>query len=136
MRRSCLDAGLAARTLGFAPAWSLEDGLRTTFEAYARNLRPEGGPAPAGSRDAIAPARPTSRQGPLAFLLARRRAARNGNGAAPAELDRPPRVLILSADVGEGHAAAARAMAEEIAAVDPDAEIEVAEGLQWLGRFS
>src|SRR5436309_3449114 len=41
VRRSCLDAGLAARTLGFAPAWSLEDGLRTTFEAYARNLRPE-----------------------------------------------------------------------------------------------
>ena len=38
--------------------------------------------------------------------------------------------------MGEGHAAAARAMADEVAAADPEAEIEVAEGLQWLGRFS
>jgi len=61
---------------------------------------------------------------------------RRPNGAGPAELDRPPRVLILSADVGEGHAAAARAMAAEVAAADPEAEIEVVEGLQWLGRIS
>jgi UDP-glucose 4-epimerase len=133
VRRSCLDAGLAARTLGFAATWALDDGLRATYGSYAQALKRDGDSTAA---DADAPAPPARGQGPLAFLLARRRAARNGNGAAPAEPTRPPRVLILSADVGEGHAAAARAVAAEVAAEDPEAEIEVAEGLEWLGPFS
>lgn len=121
VRRSCLEATLARRALGFAPAYGLDDGLRATFEAYA------AAPAPRA-------------EGALASLLARRRvrraAAAQGNGAAAPAAERPARVLILSADVGEGHAAAARAIASEVRAADPEAEVEVAEGLEWLGRIS
>ncbi len=44
------------------------------------------------------------------------------------------RVLILSADVGEGHAAAARALAEQIEASPQDAEVTVIDGLASMGR--
>ena len=44
------------------------------------------------------------------------------------------RVLILSADVGEGHAAAARALAEQIEASPQDAEVAVIDGLDLMGR--
>ena len=44
------------------------------------------------------------------------------------------RVLILSADVGEGHAAAARALAEQIEASPQDAEVIVIDGLASMGR--
>jgi len=44
------------------------------------------------------------------------------------------RVLILSADVGEGHAAAARALAEQIEASPQDAEVTVIDGLDSMGR--
>jgi processive 1,2-diacylglycerol beta-glucosyltransferase len=46
---------------------------------------------------------------------------------------RPRRVLILSADVGEGHAAAARALAQQIVASDQDAEVEIIDGLAAMG---
>ncbi len=44
------------------------------------------------------------------------------------------RVLILSADVGEGHAAAARALAEQIEASPQDAEVTIIDGLDSMGR--
>jgi UDP-N-acetylglucosamine:LPS N-acetylglucosamine transferase len=44
------------------------------------------------------------------------------------------RVLILSADVGEGHAAAARALAEQIETSEQDAEVVVIDGLAAMGR--
>jgi processive 1,2-diacylglycerol beta-glucosyltransferase len=44
------------------------------------------------------------------------------------------RVLILSADVGEGHAAAARALAQQIDASEQDAEVVVIDGLAAMGR--
>jgi processive 1,2-diacylglycerol beta-glucosyltransferase len=47
---------------------------------------------------------------------------------------RPRRVLILSADVGEGHAAAARALAQQIEASPEDAEVVVIDGLAAMGR--
>ncbi|HXA55383.1 MAG TPA: hypothetical protein VNV37_10980, partial [Solirubrobacteraceae bacterium] len=47
---------------------------------------------------------------------------------------RARRVLILSADVGEGHAAAARALAEQIENAPQDAEVEVIDGLAAMGR--
>jgi processive 1,2-diacylglycerol beta-glucosyltransferase len=50
-----------------------------------------------------------------------------------AERDRR-RVLILSADVGEGHAAAARALAQQIHASEEDAEVVVIDGLAAMGR--
>jgi UDP-N-acetylglucosamine:LPS N-acetylglucosamine transferase len=42
-------------------------------------------------------------------------------------------VLILSADVGEGHAAAARALAEQIEASEHPAEVTVIDGLRAMG---
>jgi processive 1,2-diacylglycerol beta-glucosyltransferase len=45
----------------------------------------------------------------------------------------PTRVLILSADVGEGHAAAARALAEQINASPEDAEVTIIDGLAAMG---
>ncbi len=46
---------------------------------------------------------------------------------------RPRRVLILSADVGEGHAAAARALAEQVRGSRARAEVEVIDGLAAMG---
>lgn len=45
----------------------------------------------------------------------------------------PKRVLILSADVGEGHAAAARALAHQIEASPQPAEVTVIDGLSAMG---
>ncbi len=53
-------------------------------------------------------------------------------GAQPGQRGR--RVLILSADVGEGHAAAARALAQQIEATAGGAEVTVIDGLAAMGR--
>jgi UDP-N-acetylglucosamine:LPS N-acetylglucosamine transferase len=45
----------------------------------------------------------------------------------------PKRVLILSADVGEGHAAAARALAKQIESAHEPAEVTVIDGLAAMG---
>jgi len=45
----------------------------------------------------------------------------------------PKRVLILSADVGEGHAAAARALAKQIEGSPEPAEVTVIDGLAAMG---
>ncbi|HEY4428742.1 MAG TPA: glycosyltransferase [Solirubrobacteraceae bacterium] len=45
----------------------------------------------------------------------------------------PRRVLILSADVGEGHAAAARALAEQIESSSESAEVTLIDGLSAMG---
>jgi UDP-N-acetylglucosamine:LPS N-acetylglucosamine transferase len=47
----------------------------------------------------------------------------------------PRRVLILSADVGEGHAAAARALAQQIRDAPEPAEVTVIDGLAAMGRL-
>jgi processive 1,2-diacylglycerol beta-glucosyltransferase len=47
----------------------------------------------------------------------------------------PQRVLILSADVGEGHAAAARALAQQIEDSPEPAEVIVIDGLAAMGRL-
>ena len=47
----------------------------------------------------------------------------------------PKRVLILSADVGEGHAAAARALARQIESSPEPAEVTVIDGLAAMGPF-
>ncbi len=49
-------------------------------------------------------------------------------------LDGAQRVLILSADVGEGHAAAARALAEQIEASPGSASVTVIDGLAAMGH--
>ncbi len=45
----------------------------------------------------------------------------------------PKRVLILSADVGEGHAAAARALARQIESAPEPTEVTVIDGLAAMG---
>ena len=47
----------------------------------------------------------------------------------------PRRVLILSADVGEGHAAAARALAGQLENSHQEAEVTVIDGLAAMGRL-
>jgi len=51
-----------------------------------------------------------------------------------ADPTRPRRVLILSADVGEGHAAAARALADQIEESHEQAEVTIIDGLAAMGR--
>jgi UDP-glucose 4-epimerase len=53
-------------------------------------------------------------------------------GAASAE-DRPRRVLVLTADIGEGHDLPARIIKADIEAEIPDAEVEIANGLEAMG---
>lgn len=64
----------------------------------------------------------------------RRRNRKSRSRRAPAHAH-PRRVLILSADVGEGHAAAARALAGQIEASQQDAEVTVIDGLAAMGRL-
>jgi processive 1,2-diacylglycerol beta-glucosyltransferase len=49
--------------------------------------------------------------------------------------ERTRRVLILSADVGEGHAAAARALARQIVDAPERAQVTVIDGLDAMGRL-
>jgi UDP-N-acetylglucosamine:LPS N-acetylglucosamine transferase len=49
--------------------------------------------------------------------------------------DRPRRVLILSAEVGEGHAAAARALAQQLQAGPEPVEVCIDDGLRDMGRL-
>jgi UDP-N-acetylglucosamine:LPS N-acetylglucosamine transferase len=62
-----------------------------------------------------------------------RRRNRTRNRRRDRHPGRPHRVLILSADVGEGHAAAARALAEQIEASKQHAEVSVIDGLAAMG---
>jgi UDP-N-acetylglucosamine:LPS N-acetylglucosamine transferase len=59
---------------------------------------------------------------------------RRQHASAPARPGGPRRVLILSANVGEGHAAAARALAEQLELGHDDVEVTVVDGLRAMGR--
>jgi processive 1,2-diacylglycerol beta-glucosyltransferase len=48
---------------------------------------------------------------------------------------RPPRILIVSADIGEGHDAPARVLAAGIRAERPDAEVKIIDGLDAMGSL-
>jgi processive 1,2-diacylglycerol beta-glucosyltransferase len=52
----------------------------------------------------------------------------------PRRTNGPRRVLILSADVGEGHAAAARALAAQLQRAPEPTEVTVIDGLAAMGR--
>jgi UDP-glucose 4-epimerase len=55
-------------------------------------------------------------------------------GAARFE-ERDPRVLVLSADIGEGHDLPARIIKSDLEAEIPEAKVEVANGLEAMGRL-
>jgi processive 1,2-diacylglycerol beta-glucosyltransferase len=54
--------------------------------------------------------------------------------STPRRASGPRRVLILSADVGEGHAAAARALAAQLKSAPAPTEVTVIDGLAAMGR--
>lgn len=56
-------------------------------------------------------------------------------GAARAE-ERPPRVLILSADIGEGHDLPARIIKADLEEEVPGIEVEIENGLEAMGKIS
>ncbi len=56
-------------------------------------------------------------------------------GAARAE-ERSPRVLILSADIGEGHDLPARIIKVDLEEEVPGVEVEIANGLEAMGKLS
>ncbi len=69
----------------------------------------------------------------------------NGDGRAPGSLlegasaetgERAPRVLVLSADIGEGHDLPARMIKADVEREIPGAEVEIVDGLQAMGRIS
>ena len=55
-------------------------------------------------------------------------------GASRSE-ERPPRVLVLTADIGEGHDLPARIIKADLEEEIPDVEVEVANGLDAMGRI-
>ncbi len=55
-------------------------------------------------------------------------------GAAGTE-ERPPRVLVLTADIGEGHDLPARIIKADLEQEIPGAEVEIANGLEAMGRI-
>ncbi|HTA12308.1 MAG TPA: glycosyltransferase [Solirubrobacteraceae bacterium] len=76
--------------------------------------------------------------GAPSFMRVRNRTSNpreDGKSPRATHLTRPRRVLILSADVGEGHAAAARALCAQIEASEQDAEVTVIDGLAAMGRL-
>jgi processive 1,2-diacylglycerol beta-glucosyltransferase len=54
--------------------------------------------------------------------------------AEPAAQERASRILVLTADIGEGHDLPARAVAAEICAERPGAQVAVVDGLAAVGR--
>jgi UDP-N-acetylglucosamine:LPS N-acetylglucosamine transferase len=56
-------------------------------------------------------------------------------GRAPHREPRPPRVLILTTDIGEGHDLPARELAAAIAEEAPGAELQIVDGLEEMGTI-
>jgi UDP-N-acetylglucosamine:LPS N-acetylglucosamine transferase len=57
------------------------------------------------------------------------------SGATRAE-ERPPRVLVLSADIGEGHDLPARIIKADLEAEVPGVEVDIENGLEAMGKLS
>lgn len=69
----------------------------------------------------------------------------NGNGRPAGSLlegastetgERPPRVLVLTADIGEGHDLPARMIKEDVEREIPGTKVEIVDGLKAMGRIS
>ncbi len=73
-----------------------------------------------------------------------KRPSLNGNDHAAGALlaganrseERPPRVLIMTADIGEGHDLPARIIKADLEAEVPGVEVEVTNGLEAMGKLS
>ena len=107
----------ALAELGWKAETSFKEGVRNYVEWVRGSIRPPD-PVP-GKKPSL-----NGNDHAAGALLA---------GAATAE-DRPPRVLVLTADIGEGHDLPARIIKADIEAEIPDAEVEIANGLEAMGR--
>jgi UDP-glucose 4-epimerase len=108
----------ALEELGWKAETSFREGVRRYVE-WVRNTQRPPDPVP-GKKPAL-----------------------NGNGHAAGALlagaagreERPPRVLILTADIGEGHDLPARIIAADVERQSPDAKVEIVNGLEAMGWF-
>jgi nucleoside-diphosphate-sugar epimerase/UDP-N-acetylglucosamine:LPS N-acetylglucosamine transferase len=72
-----------------------------------------------------------------------KRPSLNGNDHAAGALlagatrfeERPPRILVLTADIGEGHDLPARVIRADLEAEIPEARVEIDNGLEAMGRL-
>ncbi len=85
-------------------------------------------------RDGGCSPKPVSTLGALSSRHLNPLRLRRQHASAPERPDGPRRVLILSANVGEGHAAAARALAQQLDQGHDDVEVTVIDGLRSMGR--
>ncbi|MGD9736955.1 MAG: NAD-dependent epimerase/dehydratase family protein [Solirubrobacterales bacterium] len=104
--------------LGWKAETSFKEGVRKYVEWVRCTTRPPD-PVP-GTRPSL-----NGNEAAAGALLA---------GAARFE-EREPRVLILTADIGEGHDLPARMIKAELEAEAPDAQVEIANGLEAMGRL-
>jgi UDP-glucose 4-epimerase len=109
----------ALEELGWKAETSFKDGVRKYVEWVRCTTRPPD-PIP-GKKPSL-----NGNDHAAGALLA---------GAARAE-ERPPRVLILSADIGEGHDLPARVIKADLEEEIPGVEVEIENGLEAMGKIS
>jgi UDP-glucose 4-epimerase len=109
----------ALEELGWKAETSFKDGVRKYVEWVRSSTRPPD-PVP-GKQPSL-----NGNEHAAGALLA---------GASRFE-EREPRVLILSADIGEGHDLPARIIKEDLEAEYPDAEIVIENGLEAMGKLA
>lgn len=108
----------ALEELGWKAETSFKEGVRKYVEWVRSSTRPPD-PVP-GKRPSL-----NGNEHAAGALLA---------GAARFE-DREPRVLVLSADIGEGHDLPARIIKANLEEEVPSAKVETANGLEAMGRL-
>jgi UDP-glucose 4-epimerase len=111
----------ALSELGWKAATPFREGVRR----YVEWVRASRTPAPVLAAKPASPKVPQNGARAPTALLA---------GFEKAE-ERPSRVLVLTADIGEGHDLPARIIAAEIEQQIPGSEVEVANGLAAMGRM-
>jgi UDP-glucose 4-epimerase len=104
--------------LGWEAGTSFREGVRRYVEWVRCSTRPPD-PIP-GKRPSL-----NGNEHAVGALLA---------GAARFE-EHPPRVLVLTADIGEGHDLPARMIKADLEQVTPEAEVEIENGLEAMGRL-
>lgn len=109
----------ALEELGWKAETSFKEGVRKYVEWVRNTTRPPD-PIP-GKQPSL-----NGNEHAAGALLA---------GAARFE-EREPRVLILTADIGEGHDLPARIIKEDLEAELPEAEVEIDNGLEAMGRLT
>ncbi|HEX8754036.1 MAG TPA: NAD-dependent epimerase/dehydratase family protein [Solirubrobacterales bacterium] len=108
----------ALKELGWKAETNFKEGVRKYVEWVRTTTRPPD-PVP-GKRPSL-----NGNEHAAGALLA---------GAAGSE-ERPPKALILSADIGEGHDLPARMIKADLEEEVPGAEVEIANGLEAMGRL-